>query len=163
LDFAHLSRLLWRERELLDTLLFKLHEQNLLLLSGDAEWLPRATREIEIVLERIGQIELERAVSFCEAARDLGLARDPSLRDLATRAPEPWGYVLDEHHGAFVVLATRIQQSADSNRELTAAAHRATEAVLAGLSGGCEQAHAYAASGRPEADLRRPSLLDEEI
>jgi hypothetical protein len=163
LDFAYLSRLLWRERELLDTLLFKLHEQNLLLVSGDPEWLPRASREIEIVLERVGHIELERAVEFDRAGEYLGLGRDPSLRDMAVAAPEPWGYVLDEHHAAFIHLATRVQQSADSNRELTMAAQRATESVLAGLSGGREQTHAYAATGRPEIDVRRPALLDEEI
>jgi hypothetical protein len=163
MDFAHLSRLLWRERDLLDTLLFKLHEQNLLLTAGDAEWLPRASREIEIVLERIGQIELERAVEFDRAGEYLGLGRNPSLRDMAVTAPEPWGYVLDEHHAAFVLLATRVQQSADSNRELTLAAQRATESVLAGLAGGREQTHAYAATGRPEIDIRRPALLDEEI
>jgi nucleotidyltransferase/DNA polymerase involved in DNA repair len=163
MDFAYLSRLLWRERELLDTLLFKLHEQNLLLVSGDPEWLPRASREIEIVLERVAEVELERAVAFDRAAVGLGLAPDPSLRDLAACAPEPWGYVLEEHHAAFVQLATRIQQSAESNRELTVAAQRATEAVLAGLAGGRELTHAYAATGRPDVDLRRPSLLDEEI
>lgn len=163
MDFAYLSRLLWRERELLDTLLFKLHEQNLLLVSGDPEWLPRASREIEIVLERVAEVELERAVEFDRAAASLGLAPDPSLRDLAASAPEPWGYVLEEHHAAFVLLATRIQQSAESNRELTVAAQRATEAVLAGLAGGRELTHAYAATGRPDVDLRRPSLLDEEI
>jgi len=163
MDFAALSRLLWRERDLLDTLLFKLHEQNLLLVAGDAEWLPRASREIEAVLERVGEIEFERAVEFARAASLLGLPTEPSLRDLASAAPEPWGYVLDEHHAAFVTLATRIQHSAGANRELTVAASRATEAVLAGIDGVQETGRGYAPSGRVETLVRRPSLLDEEI
>ncbi|MGD9956432.1 MAG: flagellar protein FlgN [Candidatus Nanopelagicales bacterium] len=165
MDFAHLSRLLWRERDLLDTLLFKLHEQNLLLTAGDAEWLPRASREIEAVLERVGEIELERAVEFARASTALGLEADPSLRTLAEKAPEPWGYVLEEHHHAFVTLAARIQHSADANKELTVAASRATEAVLAGLDGAKESTTAYAATGQVQVDIRRPrpSLVDEAI
>ncbi len=163
MDFANLSRVLWRERELLDLLLFKLHEQHLLLVSGDPEWLPRASTEVQTVLERLGEMEFERAIEFDRAASALGLAAGPSLRTLASAAPEPWGYLLDEHHTAFVTLATRIQQSADANRELTVAASRATEAVLASLSGIDHSAHAYAATGRPEVDVRRPVLVDEEI
>ncbi|MCA0330405.1 MAG: flagellar protein FlgN [Actinobacteria bacterium] len=163
MDFALLSRLLWRERDLLDTLLFKLHVQNLLLTSGDPEWLPRASREIEAVLERVGEIELERAVEFTRAAAELGLDPDPSLRALAGAAPEPWGYVLEEHHGAFVMLAARIQASADSNKELTAAAARATEQVLASLDGASSAPQAYAPSGHLRLDVRRAALVDEEI
>lgn len=165
MDFAQLSRLLWRERDLLDTLLFKLHEQNLLLVAGDAEWLPRASREIEAVLEHVGSIELERAVEFERAASALGLEPDPSLRALAEKAPEPWGYVLQEHHAAFITLAARIQHSADANKELTVAASRATEAVLAGLDGASDSPQSYAPSGRVEVDLRRSrsALLDEAI
>jgi hypothetical protein len=163
MDFANLSRVLWRERELLDLLLFKLHEQHLLLVAGDVEWLPRASAEVETVLERIGSAELERAVAFDSLAADLGMPAGPSLGALADRAPEPWDFILEEHHAAFLVLAERIQTSADANRELTLAASRATEAVLASLTGQDTTVAAYAASGRRDVDVRRPVLVDEEI
>jgi hypothetical protein len=162
-DFANLSRVLWRERELLDLLLFKLHEQHLLLVSGDVEWLPRASSEVQTVLERLGEMEFERAVEFDHAALMLGVAPAPSLRTLASAAPEPWGYLLDEHHAAFVALATRIQTSADANRDLTTAAARATEAVIAGVSGMDSSARAYASTGRPDVDMRRAHFMDTEI
>ena len=40
-----LSNLLWRERELLELLVFKLEEEQLLLTAGKSRWLPQATRE----------------------------------------------------------------------------------------------------------------------
>lgn len=163
MDFANLSRVLWRERELLDLLLFKLHEQHLLLVAGDVEWLPRASAEVEAVLERIGTAELERAMAFDSIAAELGMAPAPSLSSLADRAPEPWDFILEEHHSAFLVLAERIQTSADANRELTLAASRATEAVLASLTGQDTTVAAYAATGLRDVDVRRPVLVDEEI
>ena len=163
MDLANLSRVLWRERELLDLLLFKLHQQHLLLISGDVEWLPRASQEVQTVLERMGEMELERAIEFDHAAMMLGTAPGSSLRTLSAAAPEPWGYLLVEHHAAFVALASRIQHSADANRDLTQAAARAAEAVMAGMSGNDASPHAYASSGRPEVDMRRPVLVDQEI
>jgi hypothetical protein len=162
-DFAEISRTLWRERELLDLLLFKLHEQHLLLMTGNVEWLPRASSEVEAVLERIGHVELERAVEFEDVASDLGLRPGPSLRELSAAAPEPWGFLLGEHHNAFLVLAERIQTAAEANRELTDAAAQATEAVLASLAGADTTVAAYGASGMRDADIRRPVLVDREI
>ncbi|MGB4733950.1 MAG: hypothetical protein WBH19_06250, partial [Candidatus Nanopelagicales bacterium] len=46
MDMSGLSSLLWRERDILDNLLFKLDVQQLLLMSGRSGWLVRASREI---------------------------------------------------------------------------------------------------------------------
>ena len=47
------SGVLWRERQLLELLLFKLEEEQLILTSGKTRWLGHATREVESVLEQI--------------------------------------------------------------------------------------------------------------
>ncbi len=47
-----LSLILWRERELLETLLYKLEQEQLVLASGRTRWLARAAREVETVLRR---------------------------------------------------------------------------------------------------------------
>jgi len=52
------SAILWRERHLLELLLFKLDEEQLVLAAGRTRWLARATREVEMVLEEIRQTEL---------------------------------------------------------------------------------------------------------
>ena len=63
-----LSLVLWRERELLDTLQFKLEVEQLVLASGRSRWLMRAAREVEAVLETIRETEVLRAVAADEAA-----------------------------------------------------------------------------------------------
>ena len=72
MDFAGLSSILWRERDVLENLLYKLDVQQLLLMAGRSTWLVRASAEIELVLEQVGQIELERAVVFDAVAADMG-------------------------------------------------------------------------------------------
>ena len=43
-----LSQILWRERELLDSLLFKLEMEQLVLGSGRTRWLARAAKEVAL-------------------------------------------------------------------------------------------------------------------
>ena len=45
---ADFCRILWRERELLELLLFKLEEEQLVLASGRGRWLAHATHEVEV-------------------------------------------------------------------------------------------------------------------
>lgn len=71
-----LSTVLWRERELLETLLFKLEEEELILASGRTRWIGRATREVEHVLDQIRGVELGRAVEADDAAREVGLPEE---------------------------------------------------------------------------------------
>ncbi|MFA7323870.1 MAG: flagellar protein FlgN [Candidatus Nanopelagicales bacterium] len=163
-DFAALSSLLWRERELLEALLFKLDEQHLLFVAGRSEWMARANDEVEVVLRHIGASELRRAMAFDDAAQALGLDLNPSLREFAAATPEPWGSLFSEHLLAFTTLAGRIQALSDINRELANAAQQATDAILAsmhGSSGGTPTT--YARSGRTEAKLQQSAFLDEEI
>ncbi|HEY0397456.1 MAG TPA: flagellar protein FlgN, partial [Acidimicrobiia bacterium] len=55
MGLREVSAILWRERHLLELLLFKLDEEQLVLAAGRTRWLPRATREVEMVLEEIRQ------------------------------------------------------------------------------------------------------------
>lgn len=163
MDLATLSRLLWREREMLDTLQFKLDEQQLLLAGGHAEWVARASAEVEAVLARIGELELTRAVEFDRAAEQLGLAPAPSLRHLATVAPEPWGHLLEEHHKALVAQIARVQRTTETNRGLARSAVKAAATILASIDGDPAQAGTYEPSGQTDSPARRPALVDEEM
>src|SRR3954468_20435718 len=87
-SLSELSTVLWRERELLELLLFKMEEEQLLLAAGRSRWLGRATHEVEIVLQEIRKAELTRALEVAAVAELLGLGPDPSLRELA-RAGRP--------------------------------------------------------------------------
>src|SRR5919107_4550897 len=89
-SLTELSSVLWRTRELMELLLFKLEEEQLLLAAGRARWLAHATREVEMVLEELKTVELSRAVASDAAAVELGLGPNASLRALADAAPPPW-------------------------------------------------------------------------
>ena len=85
-----LSQILWLERELLDNLLFRLEEEQMVLASGRTRWLVKAARDVENVLETIRETEILRSVAADEVAASIGLGHNPSLRALAEAVDEPW-------------------------------------------------------------------------
>jgi hypothetical protein len=125
MGFREVSAILWRERHLLELLLFKLDEEQLVLAAGRTRWLPRATREVEMVLEEIRQTELERAVEVSRMALDLALPAGASLWQLAEAAPPPWQGILLEHRQAFLSVTDEITALMQTNRELLVRHHKA--------------------------------------
>ena len=160
MPMQELSSVLWRERELLDMLLFKLEEEQLLLSAGRTRWLPHAAREVESILENVREIELLRAVVADTAAESLGLEHNPSLRALAEAADEPWQSILLEHRDAFAAVAAQVSQMADTNRELLTTGWQAADATLRSMSEGGPGT--YGADGSTVTD-RRTNLLDRSI
>jgi hypothetical protein len=122
MGLAEVSDILWRERELLDVLLFKLEEEQLLLATGHVEWLARATREVEIVLDQIRLTELARSIEVDSVVVSLGLEPNPSLSRLAEAAPASWAHLLHAHRAAFVTLTDRITAVAGANRDVVSTA-----------------------------------------
>jgi FlgN protein len=135
MGLADVANILWREREALDLLLFKLEEEQLVLATGRTRWLAHATREVEFVLDRIRQTELLRAVEVDAAAAELGLPPSPSLQALADAAPPPWGDVLRDHRRAFLALTAEITALAETNRELLTAGRRSAREVRPAVDG----------------------------
>jgi hypothetical protein len=76
-------------RELLELLLFKLEEEQLLLAAGRTRWVAHATREVEVVLDQIRHAEVIGAAHTQAVAGQLGLLGDASLAELADTAPAP--------------------------------------------------------------------------
>lgn len=164
MDLSGLSAVLWREREVLDDLLYRLDVQQLLLMSGRDMWLVRASREIEETIERIRSIELERAILFDVAARELGLDPSPSLSNIAAVVDEPWRGLLTDHYNAFMDLSTRIQAIISLNRELAASAQQAAQDVISGIRGESEPPlQLYQPTGTPERDSRASVFVDEGL
>jgi hypothetical protein len=130
MGLQEVSTTLWQERNLLELLLFKLEEEQLLLASGRTRWLARATREVEVVLERIREAEIMRAIEVDHVAPSLLLPPGPSLRQLAEHAPPPWDTMFADHRQAFLELTEEITQLASANRELVARGQRATQDFL---------------------------------
>ncbi len=130
-----LSTLLWRERELLELLLFKLEEEQLLLTAGKAKWLPFATREVEQVLARLRTAGMERTVESAAVAVEWGAREDATLRDLVRAAPtDAWRDIFQSHLTALTGLTAQIADIRDANLTYLRAASRSTQETLADLA-----------------------------
>jgi len=157
------SAILWRERHLLELLLFKLDEEQLVLAAGRTRWLARATREVEMVLEEIRQTELERAVEVSRVALDLGLPAGASLRQLAGASPPPWQEMLVEHRQAFLALTDEITVLVQTNRELLVRGQKAVREVLASIGDGRVEVGAGYGHKSAAPEPGRPFLIDEAL
>ena len=155
-----LSLILWRERELLETLLYKLEMEKLVLASGASRWLASSAHEVEAVLESIRETELLRAVVADEAAARIGLAANPSLRALAEAVDEPWRSILLDHRAAFIGYTREIMEIAAANRELLSVGQQAARDSFLGLT---EQPDSYSATGSAVVGEHRSRLLDQSI
>ncbi len=163
MGLTEVSNILWRERELLELLTFKLEEEQLLLAAGRARWLARATREVEIVLEEIRRAELGRSVEVDALGAELGLGPNPSLNALAGAVGSPWNEILLEHRRAFLEATNEITALAASNKELLTAGYQAARDMLLAVNSE-PQLSAYTQDGRAAtAPVTRFRLLDEAI
>ena len=160
MSLAEVSTILWRERELLELLLFKLEEEQLVLASGRTRWLARATREVEIFLNEIRQVELLRAVEVDATATAMGRPPGMSLAKLADACDQPWRDLFNDHRAAFLTIAAEISAMAEVNRELLTAGQRATREALLTFGEGTPT---YTQSGAAEPAQVRSRLVDEAI
>lgn len=143
-----LSTLLWRERELLDLLVFKLEEEQLLLTAGRSKWLHHATREVEAVLGHLRTTGIERTVEASAVAIEWGLPEDATLRQLVDGAPDgAWREVLQSHLSALTALTAQIADVRDTNLTYLRAATRATQETLATVGTGAPASQEYTGRG----------------
>ena len=130
MSLSEISNVLWRERRLLDLLVFKLEEEQLVLASGRTRWLSRAAREVETIREEIKRVELERAIAVQGSAAELGMSDTPSLRELAAIAPTPWEGIFAEHRWVLLSLTREIDALTKSNRAMRRRGPQAAPGVL---------------------------------
>lgn len=133
-SYNAVSNALWTQREALETLLFRLICEQLVLTSGSSRWLARADDEVRAAVERLRGGEVLRAVEVDELTTMLGLDSDASLAELADAAEEPWATLLGEHRTALRALAFQVQGVADENRQLLDEGAKAVAETLAEIS-----------------------------
>jgi hypothetical protein len=133
IGFAEVSDILWRERELLDLLLFKLDSERLLLRAGSIRWLARSTHEVDLVLEQLQLVEISRALEIDDLASQLGLPLGATLSEVAAVAPTPWAELFDAHRAAFKTLIDEVTELAETNRRALRQACATSEHALAAL------------------------------
>lgn len=103
-----LAGLLWEERELLRRLQFNLVTQQLIIGSGQWQWMAFADDEIRATSERLQEVEVMRSAEAELIAEALGLPPVATLRQLADVAPEPWPSILADHEAALRGLTAAV-------------------------------------------------------
>ncbi|WP_062204869.1 flagellar protein FlgN [Demequina salsinemoris] len=160
MSLDELSTILWRERELLETLLYRLETEELILAGGRSRWVGRASREVEAVVDQIRATDLARAVEADDATREVGLPEGSSLLELAKAAPSPWDEILRSHHIALTDITSQIATLSRLNRDLLAASVKATEEALLGINSSMQT---YTDKGSPAQKADMAYLLDEAL
>ncbi|WP_128221664.1 flagellar protein FlgN [Nocardioides yefusunii] len=155
-----LSQVLWRERELLDALLYKLEVEQLVMATGRTRWLLRAAQDVQRLIDVLKETEMLRAVVSDEVAASLGVPANPSLQALIDAAPEPWASILSDHRDAFLRITADLTATADANRELITAGIRSARETLLNLTEGTD---GYSADGSAVTGLTRTPLLDQSL
>jgi hypothetical protein len=158
-EITELSSVLWREREVMQLVLFKLTTERLVVAAAETRWLAAANRELEGVLEQLRHIEVLRAVESDALAEQLGLPSDATLSVLAHSVDEPWSVILAEHRDALLQLAAEIADAVDLNRQLLEAGDRSIRETLISIT---SSAGTYDANGVADTARARLSRLDEQ-
>jgi hypothetical protein len=117
-ELSEFCGVLWREREAVERVLFKVLCQQLVLRSGDNRWLVAANTEIELAVTDLRVVEVLRSAEADSLAAELGISSSPSLGQIAAAAPEPWGSILAEHRDALRALVAEIDLAVRENRAL---------------------------------------------
>ena len=151
MSLPDLAAVLWRQRELLERLAYKLECERLLMTSGRTRWLATATSEVELLTDELAVIEMQRGAVADTVCRELGIDVGASLEDLAAAASPPWTAMLLDHREALVALTTELSSLAEATRQLTTTGLAAVEATLAsaGLREGATS-RGYDAKGRTD-------------
>ena len=144
-----LSSVLWCERDLLETLQYKLEVEQLLLDCGRPHRLTTAAREVEAVVDRIRALEVLRALEVDVLAVERGLAPDPSLHDIAASCADPWHTIWHDHRAALIAVTS----------EITAGTARVHERLV----GDRDATSVGARSGWPRPVDRLADLSDEAV
>ncbi len=130
LALSDLSTGLWRIQDLLETLLYKLEIQSVLIETGRSRWLGRSTADIEQVIENLRETELLRAVDAAPVCEMLGLPHDTPLSAIAEAAPSPWNHVLEEHRTALSAATQELSLLSRSNSDMLEISYRAVQDTL---------------------------------
>ncbi|WIB65565.1 flagellar protein FlgN [Curtobacterium sp. MCBD17_040] len=153
-----LSAALWRQREVLDLLLFKYEEEHLLLAAGKSRWIPQATREIETVVDQLRTAALRTSLAMATVGEEWGFPEDGKLGDVVTAAPtEAWKDIFGKHRDALKEQTHHIRQLRDTNDQLLRQALRSTQEMLSALS---TPADTYTADGGSDRSTASPALVD---
>jgi hypothetical protein len=133
MSLPDLAAVLWRQRELIERLCYRLDCEQLLLAAGRTSRLALAVSEVEAAVQDLQVLEMQRAEAADRVAAELGLPVGSGLSDLAAAADPPWTGVLVEHRAALLGLTAELKALAESNKQLVSGGMLALEAAMNSL------------------------------
>jgi FlgN protein len=139
-------------------LCFKFEVQEVVLTSGRQQWLGEMTSELELAVAQLHSTDRALRSALQQAAVAIGLSPEATVREVALAAPEPWGWVFDQHRSDVQQLIERVGQLSRSNRQLLARGHAATLAAISFLGG--QEPYGYDARGQVVPLTGSVGLLD---
>ncbi len=158
-ELAEFCSVLWREREVLERVLFRIIEQQLILRAGQTRWLGVANSEVEAAVTDLRVTEVLRSAEADALAASLGLDSGATLAQLGAAATEPWSSILLEHRTALRELAAEVETATQDNRGLLGAGARAVRETLLSLS---DAVATYNADGATDAVGRHHYRVDQQ-
>ncbi len=159
---SSLSQTLWRQRALVETLLYRLEVQQMVLASGATRWIDMSARDVEAAVENLRAEELVRATCVAAVAPLLQVPETASLTELSEAAGEPWDQILRDHQSAFLSLIASVEAVSRDNRELLNHGLRDTHEFLSRVAS-APGADGYSVEGTSTRELSRPTLIDWDV
>jgi hypothetical protein len=165
MSLPDLAAVLWRQRELIERLCYRLECEQLLLAAGRTSRLGLATTEVEMTVDDLQVLEMQRAEAADRAAIELDLPIGSGLSDLAAAAQPPWTGVFLEHRAALIALTAELKILAESNKQLVTGGMMALQAAMSALGSLAEPVSVgYDASGHVDAASgRMPAVVDRVL
>jgi len=162
MGYSDVSSLLWREREALQLLLFKIVSEQLIVSAGQTRWLARANDEIEQALTELRTTDVLRAAEVDALAEELGLANAPSLAELSERAEEPWATIFTDHRAELLSLVGEVEQASEDVRCLLSAGAQAMRDTLLSITRTANTSDSKSPTASMTSAVAEPLLMDEQ-
>lgn len=160
-ELVDLADLLWRERALLEHLLFKLVEAKLILASDEVRMVGLAVAEVRQALHKLKIAELQRVAELERLALSWGMSpTELRLGRLVELAPASLRPIFEDHRNTFLDVADRIERVTRENRRLAALASNGVRESLKSLVGE-DGLGTYTPWGTPQALSRAAMTVDE--
>jgi hypothetical protein len=165
MSLPDLAAVLWRQRELIERLCYRLECEQLLLAAGRMSRLSIAVSEVETTVQDLQVLELQRAEAADRVIAELGLPPGSGLPDVAAAAQPPWTGVFMEHRAALITLTGELHALADSNKSLITSGMAVVVAAINSLGSLAMPASVgYDASGHIDSLTgRMPAVVDRVL
>lgn len=161
---ARLEQTLGHERELLESLLYRLVAAKQILAANEARFVPRALQEVQDAMEDIREAEAMRSKAVDALAAEWGVpAGRLTLGWLASEGPESARPRLQDLRYAFMDLTKEVEQLTQENQRLASANLESIRGTLNMLHRVTEDPGIYDASGRRSEIAKAPMRWDRAL